>query len=296
MEDLENVETDAPNGTPSTKELQDSKPETVEEESSNDEEELTDEQLTEEITRLKEEVEKEDDPKEKRYKEQNIWWKMRVVKERDKAKTLAEKNNQTEEKLKTFESNLLEEAYTKTLDDNFGLSYFENLTKNNPDIAEKLAQEKWWTSAKQLILDTRKELADWWDEELQKVVSEDEIRQTERANVYHELAIEQATETFKTLEGDEKTEAQEYFDDIVEGKKLTPTKAKKYAEMATFYATRNRKPDIDKDRILAEQASTWIAPKSWSKQTEVWDTEAVRQQLLNSWVSIYQVDLMYPIK
>jgi hypothetical protein len=67
---------------------------------------------------------------------------------------------------------------------------------------------------------------------------------------------------FETLEGTEKDEAKEYFDDIVEGKKLTPAKAKKYAEMATFYATRNRKPDIDKDRILAEQASTGISPKS----------------------------------
>jgi hypothetical protein len=70
---------------------------------------------------------------------------------------------------------------------------------------------------------------------------------------------------FESLEGTEKIEAKEYFDDIIEGKKLTPTKAKKYAEMATFYATRNRKtdkPDIDKDRILAGQASTGISPKS----------------------------------
>jgi len=303
MEDLENVETDAPKGIPSTKEEQDSKPAVKEEAPSTDapalvpeEKELTDEQLNEEISSLKEKVEKEDDPKEKRYIEQNIWWKMKVVKERDKAKALEEKNLKTEERLKGFESNLLEEAYSKSIDDNFWLPYFENLAKSNPDIAEKLAQDKWWMSAKKLILDTKKELADWWDEKLKKEVSEEEIRESARNNVYHEIAIEQAEEMFESLEGDEKQEAKTYFDDIVEWKKLTPAKAKKYAEMATFYATRNRKPDIDKEAILAWQANTWIAPKSWSKQTEVSDTQAVRQQLLNSWVSQYQIDLMYPLK
>lgn len=64
---------------------------------------------------------------------------------------------------------------------------------------------------------------------------------------------------FDDLSESDKTKAKEYFDDIVEGKKLTPAKAKKYAEMAIFQATRNNpepKKVIDKDRVIAEKAST----------------------------------------
>ena len=79
---------------------------------------------------------------------------------------------------------------------------------------------------------------------------------------------------FDDLEEGEKVEAKEYFDDIAEGKKLTPSNVKKYAEMAKFYATRNRKVEepkktIDKDQLLADKASTGIAPKSDSKSVEV---------------------------
>lgn len=100
---------------------------------------------------------------------------------------------------------------------------------------------------------------------MKKYVSEEDIRASEREKVYHDLAIEQAEELFSKLEGDEKDEAKEFFDDIVEGKKLTPARAKKYAEMAIFQATRNRAPEkvtIDKDRALADKASTGITPKS----------------------------------
>lgn len=48
---------------------------------------------------------------------------------------------------------------------------------------------------------------------------------------------------------------------------MNPTKAKKYAEMAITYATRNRKVEepkkvVDKERVIAEKASTGISPKS----------------------------------
>jgi hypothetical protein len=71
---------------------------------------------------------------------------------------------------------------------------------------------------------------------------------------------------FDDLEEAEKVEAQEYFNDIVEGKKLTNTTVKKYAEMAKFYALRNKveepKKKIDKDQVIANKADTGIAPKS----------------------------------
>lgn len=74
------------------------------------------------------------------------------------------------------------------------------------------------------------------------------------------MAIENAERMFSELSDIEKTEAKEFFDDIVEGKKLTPDKAKKYAEMAIFQATRNRPKDenpkkpVDKEQILADKA------------------------------------------
>jgi len=80
---------------------------------------LSDEELQAEIDRLKDEVSKEEDAKEKRYKEQDIGWKMKVVKEREKARKLEAQNTEKEEKLKTFENTLVIEAYEKIIDDNF---------------------------------------------------------------------------------------------------------------------------------------------------------------------------------
>ena len=265
------------------------------------EKEPTDEELKEEIVKLQEEVKKEEDAKEKRHKEQDIGWKQKIIKEREKAKVLEAENRKVLESKDTLEKSLIEEAYSKTIDDNFGLPYFENLSKTNPELADKLAKEKWGKrDAKELILDTKRTLAGNWDEEAKKLVSEEDIRSAEREKVYHEIALEQAQTMFDDLEESEKVEAKEYFDDIAEGKKLTPSNVKKYAEMAKFYATRNRKVEepkktIDKDQLLADKASTGIAPKSDSKSVEVWSTQAIRTQLLNAGVPAYQVNLMYPL-
>ncbi len=108
---------------------------------------------------------------------------------------------------------------------------------------------------------------------------------SEREKLLHEIAIEDAQEAFNDLSEEEKTEAKEYFDDIVEGKKLDRAKSKKYAEMAKFYATRNRKPvevpkvKVDKDKILADKAGTGISTKAGS-EVEAKDFTAIRQQLL----------------
>lgn len=298
MEDLENKGADASivNWTPPEEngEINSQTP-------PDEEKELSDEELQAEIDRLKDEVSKEEDAKEKRYKEQDIGWKMKVVKEREKARKLEAQNTEKEEKLKTFENTLVIEAYEKIIDDNFWLAYLEKLAKINPELANKVTNEKWWKSAAELILDTKRELADNWNEDYKKVVSEEDIRKTEREKIYHELAIEQTQSIFDDLQDSEKVEAKWYFDDIVWEKKLTPTTAKKYAEMAKLYAIRNRpiieqpKKVIDKEQILAEKASMWISPKSWSVQIEAWDNQAIRQQLLNSWISMYQVNLMYPL-
>lgn len=141
--------------TPSQEPQEAIKSETVVEEA-----ELTDEQLKEEIARLDKEIKEEEDAKEKRHKEQDKGWKMKIVKEREKAKTLEEENRKISEVRNTLEKNLIEEAYQKTIDDNFGLPYLENLAKTNPDIANKLTKEKWGKSAKELILQTKRERAE----------------------------------------------------------------------------------------------------------------------------------------
>lgn len=294
MENLEEkVAIDAADtsASPSTEENQDSKSEPVE-----TEEEKTDEQLKEEIARLDEEIKKEEDAKEKRHKEQDKGWKLKIIKEREKAKLLEEENIKKEETLKQLETRLFEEAYSKTIDDNFWLPYFESLSKSNPDLANKLAQEKWWKkNAQELIFETKKQLANEWDEELKKVVSEEEIRMSEREKVKHELALEEAESMFNDLDKADKAVAKEYFDDIVEGKRLTPITVKKYVEMAKFYALKDKKPDVDKEKVLASQASTWISSKSWNITESFGDVKAIRQQLINAGVPMHQVDLMYPL-
>lgn len=267
-----------------------------------DDKELTDEELKSEIERLKGEVEKEQDPKEKRHKEQDIGWKMKLQKERDKAKALENANKQNEERAKKLENSLIEEAYNKAIDESYWLSYFENLTKTNPDFAEKVSQSKWGKSAKTLIWESKRELADKNnDEDLKKQISEEDIRQSEREKIYHEISIQQAEDLFSTLSQEEQIQAKEYFNDIVEGKKLTPEKAKKYAEMAKVYVAKDKKVEptkVDKDKLMATQASTKIAQNSWgwsATQKDTIDIQAMRQSLLSAWIDEYQVNLMYPL-
>lgn len=51
-----------------------------------------------------------------------------------------------------IENNEIEEIYEKvTTDENFGASYFAELIESKPELAEKIAQNKWWKSAKELI-------------------------------------------------------------------------------------------------------------------------------------------------
>lgn len=108
-----------------------------------EEEELTDEQLTEQVERLKEEASKQEDPKEKRHLEQQAGWSKKLLKEREKANNLAESNRTIEESRNKFESSLVEEVYEKAIDEKYGLPYFEKLMKSDAKLAEKVAQDKW---------------------------------------------------------------------------------------------------------------------------------------------------------
>lgn len=266
MEHLDVGEKDAGISAPSPEEAKDgaTPPETPEEEK-----DLTDDELREQIDKLREEAKEEKDSTEKRHKEQEAGWKQKILKEREKAKALEEGNRKTEETRKAMEDMLLQEAYSKTVNDDFGLPYFESLSKTNPELADRLAKEKFdRKNARDLILSEKRKRAAAGDEESAKLVSEEEIRAAERERVYHELALEQVDSSFEGLTEPEREEAKAHFEDIAEGKKLTPATAKKYAEMAKTYATRNRKPGDDpkpkKDAgdAAAAKAATGISPKS----------------------------------
>lgn len=68
--------------------------------------------------------------------------------------------------------------------------------------------------------------------------------------------------------------------------------------MAKIYVTKDRKlSESDKEKVLAGKAATNIASKSGvSKQEESIDVSGIRQQLMQSGLSEYQVNLMYPLK
>lgn len=181
MENLDEVKTEADIVVPTETEA-----ETPEEER-----ELSDEELKAEIERLDELAKKEEDPKEKRHLEQQKGWSQKIAKERDKARAISEENAKALESVTKYERSLVEEVYSKTCDDNFGLPYFEKIMQTNPEIAEKVAKEKWGTSAKKLVLETKRGMADG-NEEIKKQVTEEDIR----AKVYHEIAVEQAQSEF----------------------------------------------------------------------------------------------------
>lgn len=206
---MEDLELDN-NGTIDTE--VDALPESTDANPEIEEKELTDEELALEVERLKEEAKNQEDPKEKRHLEQQAGWSQKILKERDKAKALEQENNRTKETMSAYESSLLEEVYEKAIDEKFGLDYFENFYKTNPSLADKLATEKWGKSAKNIILETKRDLAKDGNESAKEEVSKEDIR----AQVYHEVAIEQAQTIFDDLADSEKSKAIEYFNDMVE--------------------------------------------------------------------------------
>lgn len=203
-----------------------------------DDKDLTDEELQARIATLQEEAKKEEDPVAKRHKQQEAGWHMKVAKEREKAKELEEANRKVQETASGMEKALMEDAFEKIQSNDHGLPYLEKLAETNPSLADKVSKQHWGKSAKELILDTKRKLAEEGDENAKKLVSEEDIRASERANVLHELSIQSVEAEFSGLSEAERKEAKEYFDDIAEGKRLTPDKAKKYAEMAKSYVLR----------------------------------------------------------
>lgn len=206
-----------------------------------------------------------------------------------------------------MENVLVEDAFEKIQSDEYGLAYLEKLAQSNPKLAEKVTRKYWDKGPKELILETKRKLAEEGDEGAKKLVTEEDIRASEREKVLHELSVQGVEAEFSGMDEAERKEAKEYFDEISEGKKLTPEKAKRFAEMAKTYALRNRKPeDKDptpkkgKDEIMADKASTSVgksaASGSETEDSEEKVTEANRQALLNAGIPLYKVNQIYPLK
>jgi hypothetical protein len=184
-------------------------PPTDESNETHEEQELTDDELTEEVARLKEEAKAVDDPKEKRHLEQQAGRLQQLSKAREKASQVEQSLRDKESRLAELESREIDYVYRETQGEN-GLQYFENLMEENRDLAEKVAHEKYGMSAKKLIQATYKNLADGGDDKSKEKVTESESE----AKAEHKLAIKYATKTFSDLSTEEKEVANKYFDRI----------------------------------------------------------------------------------
>lgn len=198
MEDLEVVTPDADVIVPPSQE---------EETPPQVEEDLTPEQITEEVEKLKEEAKGKEDPKEKRYIEQQAGRLQQLAKAKERAQLAEQTANEREQKLEAIE---IESIYEKCMKPELGLSYFEEIAKTDPKLAEKVAQQKFQISAKELILNSKKEAAQSGNEEVKQELTMGEYE----AKAEHKIAVREANKVFNDLEGEEKDTAKKYFDKI----------------------------------------------------------------------------------
>lgn len=147
-------------------------------------------------------------------------------------------------------------------------------------------------TARKLISESKKALANDGDEEAKHDITMEEME----AKAEHKVAIREAMKLFNDLTDEEKESAKTQFEKISGKGNLTIDEALEFAEMAKFYATRNRKPAVDKDKVIAQKANTGIAPRGNGKQEQLADESEMRQKLLHSGIPQWQVDLMYPTK
>lgn len=93
----------------------------------------------------------------------------------------------------------------------------------------------------------------------------EKMYQDRRTKEKHQEAVQLAHNSFEKLEWDLAEQAKEYFDDLVEWKQIDTTKAKKYADMATLYVSKDKIKEDKFERGLADFSSLGIK-KSKSKE------------------------------
>lgn len=108
--------------------------------------------------------------------------------------------------------------------------------------------------------DARKSIENPWQES--KSLTEDDFERmyvARRAEEEHQRSLWIAEKIIEKLPADKQEEAKEYFDEIAEGKLLDEFKAKKFAEMATLYVSKDQLNSSKKDEALAKLASNWVS-------------------------------------
>jgi hypothetical protein len=134
----------------------------------------------------------------------------------------------------------IESAFEKAKDD---ASSLLELHRKDPNLASSVADKFDWSQT---------EWGDYssflkQDSKISKQMSEDEIdaRATKKAEEIlsqreHEKALAKASKKIDKLDDDVKELAQEKFNKLIEGKKLTEDDALEYAEMATLFVQKSK--------------------------------------------------------
>ena len=139
-----------------------------------------------------------------------------------------------------------------------------DLYSKDPKLADKVAKEFWYDSYKELNKNLNPTES--------KGLSEDDLEdwyQKRRGKDQHAEALQEAQASLSKLPEDLREEAQEYFNDIIEGKTLTREKATKFANMATLYVSKDKIKDEKYTNALADAMSTWVWRSKVAKKDDV---------------------------
>ena len=143
-------------------------------------------------------------------------------------------------------------------------SALDDLHDKDPKLADKVAKEFWYEDYKDLNKSLKWDTFEWF--------SEDDLEywyQKRRAKDEHSEALKEVKSIISKLPEEVREKAQEYFDDISEGKTLTKDRANKFADMATLYVSRDRIKDEKYSNALADAMSTWVWKSKSHKSNEI---------------------------
>lgn len=147
------------------------------------------------------------------------------------------------------------------------------LHEKDPKVAELVAKKMWfkdYAHAKYAI--------DHTDEEgnVQEQPNDkfDQWYNERRSKEKHQEALEVAESILEKLPDNLQEEAKEYFEDLIEWKTLTESKARQYADMATLYVSKGKSKEAREQEAAAKAASTWSGGSrkpnsSWEQQYDL---------------------------
>ncbi len=130
-------------------------------------------------------------------------------------------------------------------------SAFLETHAKDPRLANEVAKKLGYSNAKEII-DQINQPSPKTEDDFEKKYAQ------KRAEEKHEEAIVKAQKILDKIPEELREEAQTYFDDITEGKKLDEDKAIKFAEMATLYVNKDNIRAGLLDDSLAMLWSTWV--------------------------------------